>query len=90
MGNTGDQHFGELHDLLAQHGQSHLLRFWDRLSEGGRNDLAAQINEIDFPLVRGLAEHWVAKRPKGETYNRIEPARLIAASEPEGPEQKEA
>ncbi|MBO7655115.1 MAG: UDPGP type 1 family protein [Kiritimatiellae bacterium] len=34
--------------LLAQHGQSHVMKFWDRLNEAERAALLAQIERLDF------------------------------------------
>lgn len=37
-----------LNDLLARHGQQHLLRFWEQLDASRRSALAEQISQIDF------------------------------------------
>src|SRR6056297_2854304 len=37
-----------LESRLAPHGQQHVLRFWDRLDESGRERLAAQVSELDL------------------------------------------
>ncbi|MEQ8785707.1 MAG: UDPGP type 1 family protein [Pirellulaceae bacterium] len=39
---------------LEPFGQQPLLRFWDELDEGRRTRLAAQIEDLDLPLVRRL------------------------------------
>jgi len=44
----------ELARLLAAHGQEHLLRFWDALSDLERESLAAEIRQIDFALLARL------------------------------------
>lgn len=46
--------------LLARHGQSHLLRFWDELDETARAALLAEIAAIDFDLVAALHRDLVA------------------------------
>src|SRR5690606_18557080 len=42
--------------LLARHGQSHLLRFWDELDAAARDTLLADIAGIDFDLAGRLHE----------------------------------
>jgi UDP-N-acetylglucosamine/UDP-N-acetylgalactosamine diphosphorylase len=44
----------KLFDHLKTFGQEHLLTFWDVLSESERNNLAAQINDIDFAQIAEL------------------------------------
>ncbi|MEL7499293.1 MAG: UDPGP type 1 family protein [Planctomycetota bacterium] len=44
----------ELESRLAEHGQSHLLRFWDELCESSQQKLADQIAQIDFKLIEDL------------------------------------
>ena len=43
--------FQEASSLLATHGQSHLLAFWDRLDEPSRASLLAQIEALDFDAI---------------------------------------
>ena len=43
----------ELEQLLAPYGQEHLLRFWNTLDANGREQLATQIQSIDWPQVAG-------------------------------------
>jgi UDP-N-acetylglucosamine/UDP-N-acetylgalactosamine diphosphorylase len=51
-----------LRALAAEHGQDHILRWWDELGAGERAALLAQVAEIDFPLMdRLIQEHVVAK-----------------------------
>lgn len=38
-------------DLLAKHGQTQLLRFWDSLNDESKASLLSQIEELDFSLV---------------------------------------
>lgn len=45
---------GTLRERLAPHGQDHVLRFWDRLEPGAREDLAAQLEALDLDLVARL------------------------------------
>ncbi len=43
-----------LERLLREHGQEHLLAFWDELAPEARDQLAAEIREIDLPLIAEL------------------------------------
>src|SRR3982751_6903330 len=40
--------------LLKQHGQEHLLRFWDELDAEQRNLLLSDIASVDFELIARL------------------------------------
>jgi UDP-N-acetylglucosamine/UDP-N-acetylgalactosamine diphosphorylase len=39
---------------LSEHGQEHLLRFWDELDDAARRKLAGQIEAVDFALIEQL------------------------------------
>ncbi len=56
-----------LSDLLSKYGQEHLLTFWDKLDEGQRAELAADIGRIDFAL---FARVWPAF---GKTEDAFDP-----------------
>ncbi len=45
---------GDLPAILHEHGQEHLLAFWEQLDAAGRESLARQIEAIDFPLIGKL------------------------------------
>jgi len=42
--------------LLKKHNQSHLLRFWEQLDKNQRQNLLAQINQLDFSKI----DRWIA------------------------------
>jgi UDP-N-acetylglucosamine/UDP-N-acetylgalactosamine diphosphorylase len=44
----------ELESILEQHGQTHLLRFWDELSSNERQSLEEQIASVDFTEIERL------------------------------------
>ena len=44
----------ELQARLSDHGQSHLLQWWDHLEDAARGRLLAQLETIDFPLIAQL------------------------------------
>lgn len=76
--------------LLEAHGQSHVLRFWDRLSSPERETLLGQIESIQFPLVERLVHEWVTNTPTAEPFASIEPPRVIPPVEPERADCREA
>lgn len=45
------KNYADLQEKLARHGQEHLLRFWDDLSEDERKHLVADIEEINLEEV---------------------------------------
>lgn len=49
-------HATELHAYLAQHGQDHVLRWWDELDDARRATLVRQIEAIDFVVLARLRE----------------------------------
>src|SRR5258707_41605 len=48
---------------LAEHGQEHVLAFWDRLDEPQRQGLLRQLEALDLPGLRRLYEQRDAKYP---------------------------
>jgi UDP-N-acetylglucosamine pyrophosphorylase len=46
----------ELRAALADHGQEHLLRFWDGLDSGGRERLERDLRSLDLDLIDRLVE----------------------------------
>lgn len=61
-------------DLLKQYGQEHLLAFYDKTDEEGRNSLLEQIGGIDFEKVAGLflsASGKAGKDDKNHTYEPL-------------------
>ena len=43
--------YSELYNLLEKHSQTHLLKYWDELSEESKKSLANQIENIDWKLL---------------------------------------
>jgi UDP-N-acetylglucosamine/UDP-N-acetylgalactosamine diphosphorylase len=70
----------ELRARLEPHGQCHVLRFWDQLSDAERDRLAAEILDLDLPPImaafRGAedANRWsdLAARATGPTAVRLD------------------
>ena len=78
----------DLESRLAPHNQQHLLRFWDELDDNGRQQLAAQIENIDFELIDSLYRGNVDQPDWAELSRRAEPpsaVRLRDRSTPNAP-----
>lgn len=56
----------DLLQMLAAHGQEHLLAFWDELGDEDRAVLAAEIRALDFSLLERLIGEHVGREPAGE------------------------
>ncbi len=52
----------ELQDRLVEHGQEHVLKFWDDLNPTEQIAFAKQIDEIDFELLQQIQQEKVASR----------------------------
>ncbi len=66
----------EAKKLLEEKGQSHLLKYYDELSEDGKEKLLAQIEAIDFSVVNDLSED-----AQGGERGIIEPLGALTISE---------
>lgn len=59
--------FDQAKDILERNGQGHVLRFWDRLDEGGRTQLLDQVAGLDFASIarmQGLLKECKAEAAK--------------------------
>lgn len=61
-----------LESQLATHGQSHLLQFWDQLTEQEQTQLVSQIEQINFELVDQLLAEQACHDPWAELAERAE------------------
>lgn len=75
---------------LEDHGQGHVLHFWESLSEDEKNHLAQQVEGVDFPLVERLTQDWILTHPSPDSFTGIDPVPVIPASELDGPGVREA
>ncbi len=80
----------QLRGLLAEHGQEHLLRFWDELSEPQQQALAEQIRDIDFEELDELIESHVLDEPETRPSGTIEPAPFVPYRPTDGQQEAEA
>lgn len=60
--------------LLAAHGQSHLLRWFDQLDEAGQARLLDQIDQINWDRIDDLIDQYVKQKPLFELPDDVEPA----------------
>ena len=65
---------------LETHGQSHVLRGWDRLTDSQREQLLSEVESIPWDRVAPLIETHVRAKPIGEALENIEPAPFFPAS----------
>ena len=79
-----------LQDALAAHGQEHVLRYWEELTDDERAALAAQIEEIDLAQMERLIDIWVKNEPKPEHFDAITPVPVVPPVDPSRADAKEA
>lgn len=75
---ASDAHVDKLAADLARIGQSHLLRFIDRLDTAARDRLLAQIAAIDLESLPRLVSHYVKNKPQFPLPQDIRPAPFFA------------
>ncbi len=77
-----------LRQLTAAHGQQHVLRYFDRLDDAGRRQLAGQLAAIDFDELDELIRDYVLVRPQTAIPGDLAPAPFFPL-EPAGAAQAE-
>lgn len=73
--------------LLKQHGQGHLLAFWDELAESQRRDLLADIAALDLDDVDRWVQQYVKNPDNSDVCGDIQPAEFYSFT-PADPDQK--
>ena len=63
-------------------GQEHVFQFWDLLDSAGKTRLLHDLAEVDFQLMRRLAETWVFSAPEPEHFADIQPVPVIPVVDP--------
>ncbi len=66
-------------NVLAEHGQEHLLRFYDELDPDRQQELLDQISAIDFDRIDELTEKYVRQKPQIEIPGDITPPEVFPA-----------
>ena len=64
--------------LLKKHNQSHLLAFWGQLDDNQRQNLLAQINELDFYSHRYLDSAIYQNNANGSFIGKSYPAAFLS------------
>ena len=67
----------QLRERAAAHGQGHIFRFWEMLSETARQQFLNQIADVDFSLMDRLINTWVLSEPPEEHFKEIVPVPVI-------------
>jgi len=80
----------EITARLREYGQEHLVAFWAQLNAAERAALAAQIEQIDFPLTQRLVNEWIKSTPSPQHFDRIEPADVVPLPTPDREDAREA
>ncbi len=68
-----------IRQTLSEHGQEHVLAFYDELDEPRRNALLEQLAAIDFDRLDRWIDRYVKNRPEVEIPARIEPPEIVPA-----------
>lgn len=79
-----------LRTRAAEFGQDHIFRFWDTLDADARAAFLAQVAEIDFALMKRLAEEWIFSEPPAETFSDIRPLPVIPVATQDRADAREA
>lgn len=64
-------------EQLANHGQTHLVRFWDELSDREQRSLLGQIEQVDFDLIGRLAALSIDAGDKDRAERARSPENLV-------------
>ena len=84
---TAQKTFENIKKLLKKHNQSHLLAFWGQLNAAQRQNLLAQIRQLDFPMIDNWVAGFVKKPTSAEIGADFAPARSYGPA-PADAEQK--
>jgi len=84
---TAHKTFEDIKNLLKKHNQSHLLAFWEQLNAAQRQNLLAQIRQLDFPMIDDCVDQFVKKTTSAEINADFAPAWSYGA-DPADAEQK--
>ncbi|MGL4609276.1 MAG: UTP--glucose-1-phosphate uridylyltransferase [Trueperaceae bacterium] len=71
---SSDKRAGAIYDQLAQHGQEHLLRFYDTLSFEEQKTLLEQLEAQDWTMLETLIGEYVLNTPETALSQQIMPA----------------
>ena len=74
-----EQRYAEYQQRLKAEGQAHLLAFWPELDEARREQLLADLDEVDFDRCRPLIADHVTRKPQIALPTSIEPPAVLPA-----------
>lgn len=80
--------YSELKAVADAHGQGHLFRFYDELSESQRATLLEQVGGVEFDVVDRLVDDFIKNSPAAEDTSTMAPAPVIPL--PSNDEQRQA
>ncbi len=66
--------------LLQKHNQGHILTFWGQLDESQRQDLFAQINELDFNAIETWIQQYIKTAPTVASLDNLTPPPFYPAA----------
>jgi len=83
--------FSKAKKLLDEHGQGDVLRFWDRLDEGQRKSLLAQVEDLDFTSLGRMGRMLEARAASDRAgYAGITPSPVVELAGQEAAGAREA
>ena len=71
---TTNRTFENTEKLLEEHNQSHLLAFWEQLNEDEKQNLLAQIHQLDFAKIDDWVANFVKKCVSTDISANLSPA----------------
>ncbi len=81
------KNYEDIKKLLKEHHQSHLLAFWDHLDTARRQNLLAQIRQLDFAEIDNWVTYCIKKPAPAAISTDLVPASFYS-SEPAGTQQQ--
>ncbi len=80
----------EIYHKTVEFGQEHVFQFWGQLNEEEKRHLLNQLKNVNFQLMKDLADKWILTTPKPEVFSEIKPIEVIPLKEDTHPEEKNA
>jgi len=74
-----NERFANAKSTLDDHGQTHLLTFYDHIDEAGKDQLLSQIESINWDQIDRLIDKYVNDKPTFELPDDLEPAPFYPA-----------
>ena len=84
------QEHATLHAAASKYGQEHVFRFWEELGAESRAALLDDLAQVDFDLMRRLADEWIFNEPAPERFSNLEPVPVLPPADLANPDAKEA